>query len=78
MNNISHSYKHIFFQYKAADNAHSHKMRTMFIWIPETKEICYYYVMCFAFQNRNTNQIISDNTLKPKKTCIILLKPGMK
>lgn len=47
----------------------------MAIWIPETKEMCYYHVMCF--QNRKTNQIILDNTLKLRKTCIIVLRPGM-
>lgn len=54
-----------------------YKIRTTFILIPETKEMCYYHVMCFPFQNRKTNQIILDNTLKPSKTCIIVSKPGM-
>lgn len=67
-----------FFQYKAADKAHSPKIRTVFVWIPETKEIGYYYVTCFASQNGNTNQIILDNTMKPRKTSIIVLIPGVK
>jgi len=39
--------------------------------------MCYYYEMYFPFLNGTTNQIILDNTLKPRKNCIIVLKPEM-
>lgn len=51
-----------------------YKSRTIVIWIPDTKEMCYYYEMRFPFLNGTTNQIILDNTLKPRKNCIIVLK----
>lgn len=52
-----------------------YKSRTIVIWVPDTKEMCYYYEMRFPFLNGTTNQIILDNTLKPRKNCIIVLKP---